>query len=1208
AEEKTYFRPEHQISDSLYYVHVYDSLNCPYVPEIHQNSSILPGTMLFNTQSTTASTSLACGDSLLFYDDGGANGQTIGSTSTYYYHLFKAEEGSQITIHFDTLALPTNTGVYGLNIYDGSSASASRLAQLGNSGHRNLTYTSTNGSLYLTLRSANGYYGWKGYITTSCKTTSVDLAEAHVSIKAPLGQEVLTATNDTVCYDNTADLTASSSLTYPQYYTWWDNDGTTLLHSDTVTSGVSHFNPEHQISDSLYYVHVYDSLSCPYIPELYKNTVDLAEAHVSIKAPLGQEALTATNDTVCYDNTAHLTATSDVSYPQYYTWWASDGTTLLKQDTVWAEGGQTYLDVNHQTSDSLYYVSVTDGLSCPYVPAVHKHHLMPAYNMNQTSVDTTFLSCGDSIPFYDEGGKNGNTTTSSSYYRIFKAEPGQQVTIHIDTLSLYNSSSYYLRIYDGVSTSGKLLATLYGNKSNLTYTSTSGALYVRHYSRSGYMGWEGSVLSECNPYLAEARVSIKKPLGKEALSAINDTVCYDNSAVLSASSSIGYPQYYSWWASDGTTLLAYDTVRSADDTTHLYVEHQISDSRYYVRVDDSLNCPYLPAVYGYNSYMAQAKVYIKAPLNADVISVANDTVCYDNTASLTASSSIAYPQYYTWWDKDQTTRLWCDTVNSGISHFNPAHQISDSLYYVHVSNDDNCPYVPGVNIVQEQEISNSYYVSLGFGVDSTILLNCGDDVSISFYQSVGFAAASPSSCHYEFVAAPGSKFDFWIYSYDVQLSRTFLKINKGGQQINTATIRPDSMYKYTDCESVIFNIPKSRYGRFLCGIKATCEKSNLAEAHVSIKAPLWEEFITATNDTVCYNNTASLIASSDIAYPQYYTWWKGDRTTLLYRDTVNSGVSHFNPEHQISDSLYYVNVYNDKTCPYDPEVHNQPFSELHPAFLFNTTSVDTTYVDCSDSIPFFDAGGENGDVTAATSTYYYQVFKAAPGSQIVLHIDTLNLYTTSAYGLKIYDGKNSSGTLTNLYGAHHDTTITSTSGYLYLVQRSHSTYMGWKGYFTTTCNGVDILAESQVAVLPYIAPTNYTDVTCQSSEPYSYETFKNIDVSTAGNFTIDSVYKSAVTGCDSIVTLHLTVNPSYNQEENLTLCQNELPYTWRDTTFKAGTITGDYVFNKLTVKGCDSIVTLHLTVNPSYNQDENLTLCQNELPYTWRDTTFKAGT
>ncbi|MBP5663921.1 MAG: fibrobacter succinogenes major paralogous domain-containing protein, partial [Bacteroidales bacterium] len=112
-------------------------------------------------------------------------------------------------------------------------------------------------------------------------------------------------------------------------------------------------------------------------------------------------------------------------------------------------------------------------------------------------------------------------------------------------------------------------------------------------------------------------------------------------------------------------------------------------------------------------------------------------------------------------------------------------------------------------------------------------------------------------------------------------------------------------------------------------------------------------------------------------------------------------------------------------------------------------------------------------------------------------------------------------------------------------------------------------------------------------------------------YTMTGNYPHTLTnavGCDSVVTLHLTINNSYDLSENLVICQNDLPYTWRDTTFLVGTVTSNHVFHRHTAHGCDSTVTLYLTVNTMYNIAVKDTVCESALPYTWRDTVFQVGT
>ena len=60
-------------------------------------------------------------------------------------------------------------------------------------------------------------------------------------------------------------------------------------------------------------------------------------------------------------------------------------------------------------------------------------------------------------------------------------------------------------------------------------------------------------------------------------------------------------------------------------------------------------------------------------------------------------------------------------------------------------------------------------------------------------------------------------------------------------------------------------------------------------------------------------------------------------------------------------------------------------------------------------------------------------------------------------------------------------------------------------------------------------------------------------------------------GCDSVVTLNLTINYSNTGAETQTACDS---YTWHGTTYTASTNTPTYI--ETNAAGCDSVVTLNL--------------------------------
>ncbi|MEN9441674.1 MAG: hypothetical protein RLZ33_1751, partial [Bacteroidota bacterium] len=91
------------------------------------------------------------------------------------------------------------------------------------------------------------------------------------------------------------------------------------------------------------------------------------------------------------------------------------------------------------------------------------------------------------------------------------------------------------------------------------------------------------------------------------------------------------------------------------------------------------------------------------------------------------------------------------------------------------------------------------------------------------------------------------------------------------------------------------------------------------------------------------------------------------------------------------------------------------------------------------------------------------------------------------------------------------------------------------------------------------------------------------------------VYTAVLTnmnGCDSIVTLNLTINNSNAGSETITACD---AYTWsaNGTNYIS---SGTYTAVLTNMNGCDSTATLNLTINNSNAGSETVTACDS---YTW---------
>ena len=142
--------------------------------------------------------------------------------------------------------------------------------------------------------------------------------------------------------------------------------------------------------------------------------------------------------------------------------------------------------------------------------------------------------------------------------------------------------------------------------------------------------------------------------------------------------------------------------------------------------------------------------------------------------------------------------------------------------------------------------------------------------------------------------------------------------------------------------------------------------------------------------------------------------------------------------------------------------------------------------------------------------------------------------------------------------------------------------------------GCDSLVTLHLTVNPTVS--GLVEATVCGSYIWNHETFTQ-----SGDYT--RVF-ATVAGCDSTVTLHLTVYPTVSEHVEAIICEDSLPYLWNGLTFyEAGTKS----ITLQTVDGCDSTVTLHLTVNPTASELVEATVCEDELPYLWNGVVFDSA-
>ena len=114
-----------------------------------------------------------------------------------------------------------------------------------------------------------------------------------------------------------------------------------------------------------------------------------------------------------------------------------------------------------------------------------------------------------------------------------------------------------------------------------------------------------------------------------------------------------------------------------------------------------------------------------------------------------------------------------------------------------------------------------------------------------------------------------------------------------------------------------------------------------------------------------------------------------------------------------------------------------------------------------------------------------------------------------------------------------------------------------------------------------------TDTACGSF------TWNGVTYMQSINVTVSNLINRA--GCDSTATLNLTINPIYDVAVADTACDS---YVWEGDVY---TVSGVYTKTLTTINGCDSVVTMTLTINNSTSSETTVSACDS---YTWNDSTY----
>jgi len=267
----------------------------------------------------------------------------------------------------------------------------------------------------------------------------------------------------------------------------------------------------------------------------------------------------------------------------------------------------------------------------------------------------------------------------------------------------------------------------------------------------------------------------------------------------------------------------------------------------------------------------------------------------------------------------------------------------------------------------------------------------------------------------------------------------------------------------------------------------------------------------------------------------------------------------------ISSGVYYVDIFSDNNCSFTDTFF---ISVLNPFLIDTILILDASCYGVNDgqiivnvsggSSPYIQNWGFNSPYQLYSGNYYFEVIDAngCVVSDSVFVNQPVEILTQNTQficsGQSVLVGSN----VYDVTGFYIDTLISSL--------------------------GCDSIVYTDLNVSNVLSSTNYV-TSCYN---YNWNGI-NYDSSGIYSFVINST-----TGCDSVIILDLTINNSSSSTTNITACDS---YDWNGITY---TSSGSYDYVTQNTNGCDSVATLNLTINNSNIGIDTQTACDT---YTWID-------
>ena len=370
-------------------------------------------------------------------------------------------------------------------------------------GPNGFSSTDRENHIYLPYGSESGWYTLEVF-NTGCETQVMDSVYIAV-IQAP---RITILSDTTVCAGDGVTLgfqvQGSGNVTFDIAHTGAPATGSNTFNAEAGSTVFQYYPIE---SDNLFWAENISDTRCT-----YDYLIDTIEVMLFNPAVTPTPTPNTVDGYACYNHTASLRASSNISTP-YYVYWYQDNRqqTLLQCDTIYNPANNSTFYVNNVIGDTTVYVTIANATQCAATYGTLNH----VVNMHN---GTTLLLPGEGARFYDSGGELGNYGDNEHLTHTFNCPGETRLDLTFNSVDIAIGDTLY--VYSGTSaTPGALLASLTHTAAISTLIINQSAVTFKFNSNwaNNRAGWSIDIFTSVPMTPVSAHVS---PLNHDTIAAV----------------------------------------------------------------------------------------------------------------------------------------------------------------------------------------------------------------------------------------------------------------------------------------------------------------------------------------------------------------------------------------------------------------------------------------------------------------------------------------------------------------------------------------------------------------------------------------------------------------------------------------------------------------------------------------------------------------